>query len=162
MGEEGEARRGGGGGGGGVGFGEVAFGAQFGNAINRQTFFLTGASPRDMRGRPDEVYNEAVAQLVGLAFVGVAERMDASAQLLACTLGVESLGPRGATPARVVPRRNVGAYPPLSEEDPDVLARIEAALAIDLRTHAYALRLLEHRLGALPWMRGERGFEWCG
>lgn len=39
----------------GVGFGEVAFGAQFGNAINRQTFFLTGASPRDMRGRPEEV-----------------------------------------------------------------------------------------------------------
>ena len=62
--EEGEGEGEGGGGGGGegevghgfgVGFGEVAFGGQFGNAINRQTFFLTGASPRDMRRRPEEV-----------------------------------------------------------------------------------------------------------
>ena len=105
---------------------------------------------------PTKVYREAVAQLVNIEFVGVAERMDASAELLACTLGVPSLRGAGGS---AVPRRNVGTYAPIEEEDPRVLERIERALALDLRTYEYAVAMLRHRLDVLPFMRAH--FQFC-
>ena len=114
------------------------------------------AAAADAATTTTQVYREAVAQLVNIEFVGVAEQMDASAELLTCMLGVQSLR-RAEGPA--VPRRNVGMYAPIDEEEPRVLRRIEHALALDMRTYEYAAAMLRHRLDVLPYMRAH--FQFC-